>query len=710
VSCLAQARCSTCTEPHRISPSTMQSPITTLVCMWTALLLVRGDAQTNPTSKVVELITQLQATMVKKGEASQAIYNEFSTWCSNRARELGHEVKAGTAEKEDLGAQIKHDTSIIKSKAIRVEDEGEDITKSETQIKEQYSIRQKEASNFKEEEAELIDVISMLKRAKAVIEKELAGGASMLQVNGAESISQLVDTMVKASLSNVEDAKKLMTLIQSRGEDESAAPPAVAAYSGSSSSVVSVLSNILDKAEKTLDQLRMKEGQAIANWNLLKQSLNQEIDISHEDKDDAAKAKAGAQEEKSVDEGDLGVTVKDVKADVATLADLRRVCIAKVEEFTTMTKSRDAELEALAKAKKVILEQASGAGQAVYGGSSFIQAISAQHSSSLAAAHLKASNKALARVQDLAKQLGSVELSQLASRIQATLRAGAEDGEDPFAKVVGMISDMITKLEQEAADSRDHEDYCVKELADSKAKKEDRTDSVEAITTKIDQMSARSKKLKTQVANIQKELADIASSQSEMNKIREEEHSEYLDEKAELEKGINGVNLAIKALQDFYGKTDNDHQVKVSASASIVSLLETIESDFSQSLAELMAGEQTSTSDYKAQTQDNKVAKESKEIKVDLKTKEYTSLDKALSEAENDRTGVQNELTAVLEYLAKVTRDCTVKPENFHERQERRAKEIAGLKEALTIIETETSLMQVTSHRFLRGNRQHALQ
>jgi len=47
-------------------------------------------------------------------------------------------------------------------------------------------------------------------------------------------------------------------------------------------------------------------------------------------------------------------------------------------------------------------------------------------------------------VKRLAQKQHSVALAQLASRIAAVMRLGASGGDDPFGKVKGLISAMIT--------------------------------------------------------------------------------------------------------------------------------------------------------------------------------------------------------------------------------------------------------------------------
>merc|ERR1719203_1105741 len=90
------------------------------------------------------------------------------------------------------------------------------------------------------------------------------------------------------------------------------------------------------------------------------------------------------------------------------------------------------------------------------------------------------------------------------------------------------------------------------------------------------------------------------------------------------------------------------------------------------------------------------------------KTKESKDLDKASSEAESDRSAVQTELAAVEKYLAKLHEECDETAPSYEELVQRRSAEIAGLKEALTILEGEAALLQRTSKRHtLRGVHLH---
>merc|ERR1719238_712058 len=88
-------------------------------------------------------------------------------------------------------------------------------------------------------------------------------------------------------------------------------------------------------------------------------------------------------------------------------------------------------------------------------------------------------------VRDLArKNGGDAALAQLASHMAAAIHAN-RDGEDPFKKVKGLISDMIARLEDAAGADATQKAYCDKETAESEAKKADHDAQIEKFTTKI---------------------------------------------------------------------------------------------------------------------------------------------------------------------------------------------------------------------------------
>jgi len=321
-------------------------------------------------------------------------------------------------------------------------------------------------------------------------------------------------------------------------------------------------------------------------------------------------------------------------------------------------------------------------------------------------------------VKKLAREQHSSALAQLASRISALVKYGSRDGSDPFGKVKGLISDMIVKLEKEAEGEATEKAYCDEQLAKTEAKKQELENTIGSLTSKIDRAAAKSGDLKSQVKELQGELAELAKTQAEMDSIRREQNDNYAVAKADLTQGLTGVRKALGMLKDYYGGAaamiqdvgtfmqqpaqPEQHAKSGGAGGSIINILEVCESDFATNLAKEEAEESDAADSYEKTTQENKVSKATKGQDVKYKTAEFTGLDKTISELSSDKETTNTELSAVMEYYGQIKGRCIAKPETYEDRKGRREAEIKGLKEALSILQGEAAFLQRKHH--MRGS------
>merc|ERR1719412_2104959 len=414
------------------------------------------------------------------------------------------------------------------------------------------------------EEKELTEVIDSLQRAIGILEKEMAKhGASMMQIKNAGSLAKTLQVLVDASSLSSADARGISALVQTQentDESDTGAPdPAV--YKGQSGGIIDTLGDLLEKAESQLAELRNKETAALHEFQSLKQSLEDKIKYETKELDEAKTGIAASNEKKATAEGDLETTTKNLNEDINALSELHHECLTKAQDYEAETKSRGEELTAIATAKKTIQETTSGAADLSYG---FGQVSFLQRSQS-------GGLQVVRFFRELAEQKHFPALAQLSLRMDAAIRASEGD---PFAKVKGLIQDMIETLEKEAEADATEKAYCDKELAETNAKKDAKTTEIKKLSTKIDQMTSRSAQLKGEVAELEKGLSALAKAQAEMDKIRLEEKEEYTKAKAEMEAGIKGVQLALKVLRDYYAKDKAHAADEGGGGAGIIGLLE----------------------------------------------------------------------------------------------------------------------------------------
>merc|ERR1712167_151358 len=112
-------------------------------------------------------------------------------------------------------------------------------------------------------------------------------------------------------------------------------------------------------------------------------------------------------------------------------------------------------------------------------------------------------NRVAEFLQAKAKRLNSRYLSVIAQRAEA----------DPFVKIKKMIKDMIVKLMEEANGEADKKAYCDTEMATNKMTRDNKQAEVDELTAAVDEHTAASAKLSTEIKDLSDAVAAIKEKQ-----------------------------------------------------------------------------------------------------------------------------------------------------------------------------------------------------
>merc|ERR1719486_108157 len=121
--------------------------------------------QTNPIAKILELMSNLQAKIIKEGEQEQKIYEEFAEWCEDESKEKQFEIKTGKSEKEELEATIEKANADIEDEAGKIEALSGTIKTDNADMRAATLIREAEAADFAKLEGDLVNTVDILERA-----------------------------------------------------------------------------------------------------------------------------------------------------------------------------------------------------------------------------------------------------------------------------------------------------------------------------------------------------------------------------------------------------------------------------------------------------------------------------------------------------------------------------------------------------------------
>jgi len=667
-----------------------------------ALILAVACSAVSPIEKTIQLLGDLQAKIVKEGETESKLYEEFTDYCNDESKETQFAIKTGKSDSERAAATVADETAKIGAAEAKIDELSTTIATNEKDLAAATEIRDKEHADFVKMDADLAETIDMLSRAIGIIEREMAKH-SFIQGDSMQKVADALQGLLNAASVNSADKAKVQALLQSQSEDQDqdlelqpAGAPDPAAYKSQSGGIVATLEDMLEKAKAEHADAQKAEMNAKFDFDMLKQKLEDAMANGNKELGETKTEKAAAEEAKAVAEGELETADTGVADDSKKLNDLQQECMTKATDYETSQHSRSEELAALEKAKSILEEKTGGAAARAY---SFIQL---KTESRVSAKAEEVKDRVVALVQQLADKDGSKMLSLLAQRVQSAVLMGA----DPFAKVKGMIQEMIEKLVAEAQKEASHKAFCDKEMSETKAKRDDKQSDLDDLNTKIDAATSKIAKLKEEIATLQSELAAIAKAQKEATAMRQEEAAAWKEAKADYESGVEGVGMALQVLRDYYAEKDEafvqtTHDKATGAASGIIGMLEVVESDFSKNLAEGSAAEAMAQEAYEKLTQDNEIATTEKSTAVKYKTKDQKETEAALIGLKEDAEGTTKELAAILEYWDKLQPMCVAKPESYAERKKRREAEIAGLKEALRILEEESgsAFLQIRSIR-----------
>jgi chromosome segregation ATPase len=313
----------------------------------------------------------------------------------------------------------------------------------------------------------------------------------------------------------------------------------------------------------------------------------------------------------------------------------------------------------------------------------------------------------------------------------------------PVSKVITLLKDMLKQLEKEAEEDEEIYDklacWCetndkekTKSIADAEAKIDD-------LTSKIEEYTAASARLNTEIKNLESEVAKNQEALDKATAIREKELAEFNAEEKDSLEAISSLKAAITVLskhqggaflqvpqnhvatvamtlqrqmqrhasllkgtispsqkraiaafiqspQDYFDAKPTFKQSYAPQSGEIFGILsqmlETFEANLSQSQKEEMANQKA--------YEDLKAAKEAEiaagQEQIDKKTAELADTDEKNAQAKEDLEDTKKSLSADEEFLMVLKEKCSMTDKEWEERQKTRSLEMEAVSKALAVL------------------------
>jgi len=307
--------------------------------------------------------------------------------------------------------------------------------------------------------------------------------------------------------------------------------------------------------------------------------------------------------------------------------------------------------------------------------------------------------KVLALLATEGDRLGSFVLSSLAQR-----SAG-----DPFKKIKGLIQKLIERLVSQATAEATKKGFCDTELGKARKDRDFRIEETRDLSAELERLEAKEDALTEEIAELTGRISDETKALKETTKDRKEEKEDNLKTIATAKGGMSAVHDALLTLRSFYAQSakaafiqaspvDEDtsgpgfsgsYKGKQGSSNAVLSLLETIESDFDRTVRTTEASEEAAHREFVEFVQATKSSIASMTTKKELDEQDLVTTKTSLKTKMGDLQTAQSLLDDALKELEGLQPTCVDTGMSYSKRVDKREEEMAALTKALCILDAE---------------------
>lgn len=669
-----------------------------------------GD--TTPVQQVITLLSDMRDELMEESRAEAKTYDKFACYCKDTTLAKSKSITTGQDTIESLSASLEEDTSEKGLKTTELKETKQKLTANTAQLQAETVQYEKDKEAYEEKEADLSKAVSSLQSAIQSMKDSKPEDASFLALR-----------QVAAKNPRIADALAMVEL--PRGRSVSAllqVDPADPEYKYHSDGIVEQLEQLLDEFSGDLADVKAEWKQTHTAFRATKAALEKKIE---ENKATIESCEARISElETAIAKArkDLVESEALMKDDKLYLGDLTKLCEVRAKEYDQRSSLRAGEKKALSKALNVLTNKVETLDENVNKRAlllqhspktaqvSFLQAFTrqARSRSSPAPSGSRSSmsqqdkvKTALGLVQKEGLRLSSPVLASLAMKVSA----------DPFGKVKKMLQQLVERLLSESTEEATKKGFCDTELGKATKDRDFRLADVKKLISELDELKAKKNELLGEADSLIKSRKTAFNALSEGKDLRKEEKADNLDTLKKAKKGLKAVEKALQILRGFYTEAakakvllqaspiDEDtsgagfegaYTGKQAQAKGVIGLLEVVKSDFERTIRKTESSEKEAAEEFVKFDRSSKVDIEGKATKKTLNVEYAMEVKGNILEKKADLKTNMKLLDSALKEIESLKPQCIDMTMPYAERVEKRDQEIAALKKALCILDTES--------------------
>merc|ERR1740123_2639501 len=555
----------------------------------------------------------MQDELEKEAANDSEMYDKMVCWCETNEKEKTKAIADAEAKIADLEAEIEERSASSGGAMAEIANLKKQIAEDTAALKKAEAIREKGLGEFRDEETDLVQTITNLRNAVAVLAKH--NGGSLLQIEapvvagmrvllrnaaleheeleithpskrplqtallavstGAHRKSDNVEAALVDALNTrgssvpeslpmpfaqkvVADASKLAPLKASGNFLQAPVDADYKSYSSRSNQIYGIMTQMLEEFESQLSTAQKDEMKAAEDAAAVAKAKKEQIAVAKEKLDDMEGEHSANIKALSDAKEDLGLTREQRSKDVEFLRNLKVTCGDLDTQWERRSATRSAEITAVAETIAILTEDDNREALAK---TSLLQksaTSTALRRSNAAAALRKAARAPEFDADDLLAawhhRHGAPTLGAVAGpRAQLSVLATSVQL-DSFTKVKAMMDEMVANLKKEQQEEVDFKAYCTKELDENEKAAYAKSQQIKDLEGQLEKLAALMAKLAKEIAQAQADVAETKVQIKKASEVREGENAEFQTTIADQRATQTILAKALMRLKDFYKK------------------------------------------------------------------------------------------------------------------------------------------------------------
>jgi len=623
------------------------------------------DLKERPVGKVLKLLGDMKAELSAEAASDQAIYDKLNCWCETNKKDKSTAVDSSNKAITSLVSEIERLSAKAAELKTTVAQLNKEVARNQQALAQATSVREKEASEFTQDEKDMMQSIQAMQNAVFVLGKHNKAFLQMPTTSLVEVRTAVQHVLSKHAVMKPSQRQILAAFIQQPAAN-------AGSYTPASGQIFGILKQMKEEFEGNLSASQADEMKSQSEFNQLKAAKQTEINASSAQAKDKTATLAATHEALAAAKENLAGSREALSADQQFVQDLQLHCQQSDKDFADRTKTRSEEIAAVSEAIQILSEDDAR--------------------------------------DNFSKTLNFIQLSgekALRNKGAAVLAAhglmglAAQAKVDVFAKIRESIDSLVAGLKQTQADEVAQKDACSSDInhndKDTAVKQRD----INELTTLIATSTETIERLSREISGLQDEVKETNVQMAKASEEREAENKEFQDAVAEQRAAQAVLQKALRRLEVFYKKASlvqadpgtslseapaGFGEYKASKGAGgVMSIIQNVIDEAATMEKDAIQAEGDAQSSYEEFIKNANASNNAANNGISRKTEQRAETQATKVGAEGDRSAALDDAERLSATNADLHSACDFLLKQFDLRQAARAQELDGLAEAKAI-------------------------